>query len=1051
MSDIHFTLRKQISRCLILASMLMTGHFLHGQKHVSFNRDIRPILSENCYACHGPDAEARKADLRLDLEEWAFRDRKEGGPAIIPGDPQQSPLYKRVTHKLKSEIMPPPDSNKVLTAEEKELIRQWIEEGAKWEGHWAFIKPEKQQPPKVDWGNNSIDKFTFAAMQEHGLKPNQEADRPTLARRLSLDLTGLPPTPELVDRFVKDRSKNAYEKLVDTLLASPAYGEQQARFWLDAARYSDTHGLHLDNYREIWPYRDWVVKSFNENKPYDQFTVEQIAGDLLPNATQDQRLGTGFNRCNPTTSEGGAIEDEYRAIYAKNRVETTATVFMGLTMGCASCHDHKFDPLTMKDFYKFSAFFNNIDGPIMDGNIYDTKPVVVIPLEHHREAWKRIQPEYESLLAQLKEVKKANAQAFDAWLETENPLFADDLIQPGYTLARREEAEEDKPEKKTDDTVDGFFQLGESVTLPGSLNQFGTEESFTLTFEFKTPDKEWATEEFPLLSKFDGDRGIRITLMPGSRNQPDCYRFKVELIHSLKANDLISFQTESWRYLSPRPGRNVTAVLSYDGSREAAGVTMGAPKRQIVDENSIIDNLTGDFDTDAPLTISAAETEIPVTKVQFFKKLIPDYALDHYSSAKRIRTLFDKDDSERRDRDTNALRDYFFDMIEPEYSAIKVQEAKLEPRYRFIYDQAVVSLAIEEAKGPAKAHMLERGQYDKPGEEVFANVPAALGAFPNEGNNNRLDLAKWLIDPDNPLTARVTVNRFWQNLFGTGIVATSEDFGTMGENPTHPELLDWLAVQFMESGWKVKEMIKLMVMSATYRQSSHIDPEKYNIDSANRYLARGPRYRLDGEVLRDSALFVSGLLNEAMGGPGVKPYQPEGIWNAVAYSGSNTRFYYRDEGEALYRRSLYTFWKRTAPPPNMVVFDVPSRENCSVRRERTNTPLQALTLMNDPQYVEAARNLAQRVLLGNKKPVTGCIRQMYRLALGINPPQKHEKILTDSYSRFHDDFSQEPENARKLANTGESSTPSVLDPVELASLTLVANQIMNLDSFVNKY
>ncbi len=1041
---------------------------------VSFNQDVRPILSENCYACHGPDAESREADLRLDLEEWVFREREEGPPAIIPGDPDNSPVYQRITNPLKSEIMPPPDSHRSLTEAQKQLIGQWISEGANWEGHWAFMQPSKPKVPNVPWGNNEIDKFTYTAMVDQGMTPNKEADRATLARRLSLDLTGLPPTPELVKSFENDTSANAYENLVDKLLASTAYGEHQARFWLDAARYADTHGLHLDNYREIWPYRDWVIKSFNENKPFDEFTVEQIAGDLLPEATLEQRLATGFNRCNPTTSEGGAIDAEYRAIYAKDRVETTATVFMGLTMGCAACHDHKFDPISMTDFYEFSAFFNNLDGPVMDGNAYDTRPIVVIPKPEQVEDWKAVQDERASINQALSAVKKKHQNDFEAWKVMEDITYEPNSLANYVNLEIRIDGESDEEESSV---ADGAVtaNMGEQLDLASAGFDFDPDQPFTISCSLRLPaegpDK---LDRVSVIEQFDGDRGWRLSVANSDITFPNRYQITFELIHSLRDNNLIAVTAKSER-VNPREYSTPTINVSYDGSRTVAGLTISSGSRQPYDFRKVIDNLSGPVKTEAPLQLGLypnglvpeeqASTNYKtgfydqggdstkagqLKNIKFYDRQIYPFEVGIPSKKRLVEALMIPEDR-RRGRDASTVESYFFENLVPEYRELKYKEAVNDIAYNHIYDQATISLVMAEKKTAPSAHILSRGEYDKPGEEVYADIPESLGGLPQGAPKNRLGLAQWLIDENNPLTARVTVNRYWQNLFGTGIVATSEDFGLMGENPTHPELLDWLAIHFQENDWDVKGLIKYIVMSATYRQDSKIDPAELAIDRNNRYLARGPRYRLDGEVLRDKALYVSGSLKADIGGPPVKPYQPSGIWNAVAYSDSNTAHFSQDHGDALYRRSLYTFWKRTAPPPNMVVFDVPSRENCNVRRERTNTPLQALTLMNDPQYVEAARKLAERVMIAGKASVEDRIDTMYTYAFGDEPIEAHHDVLRRSYDKFHSTFKEKPQDAENLVQVGDSHPQQGLNTVELASLTMVANQIMNLDSFINKY
>lgn len=1036
-------------------------------EEISFNRDVRPIFSDNCYACHGPDANTREAELRLDIEANAFRPHGEFEAAIIRGDPDNSPVYQRITSTKKSEIMPPVDSHKTLSADEKEIIRQWIEQGAEWEGHWAFIKPTKPSAPISDWSEHPIDGFIAAKQAEAGLAPNPAADRATLARRLALDLTGLPATPEAVARFMEDPRPDAYEAYVDELLASPAYGEHQARFWLDAARYSDTHGLHLDNYREIWPYRDWVVNAFNQNQPFDAFTLEQIAGDLLPHPTEAQLLATGFSRCNPTTSEGGAIDDEYRAIYAKDRAETVATVYTGLTVGCAACHDHKFDPISQQDFYQFSAFFNNIDGPVMDGNAYDTRPNLVIPRPEHRELWEQIRDEFEKRDDEFSRLQRERANAFDEWFAQDEPMIPAERLSPHWSMELRSSENED-------DLVQG-------IDLPSDIDGWGVDSAFTMVVDYKFPTFTEGQEAL-VASKFDGNRGWRLFALGGDTAQPKRYRLRFELISSLKDDAMISLTSGSRRYAGLTAGKNLPLTVTYDGSGRAMGVQLGYPQRLPIEGDSVIDNLNGDFANARAVRVALtpfkkpskktepqeadvaaeAETETagekpveePGPALVFYEGVAPLHVLGDDFSAKQFRKQLAGPEGSISSFAKRKLKEYYFSAVDPESAPARDRLAEVESTYRYIYDLATISLIMKEKEQEAMAHILHRGEYDRKGDEVAANVPEVLGGLPDGYSADRMGLAKWLVSDDNPLTSRVTVNRIWQSLFGTGLVATAEDFGIMGENPSHPELLDWLAVDFRENGWDVKRLIKQIVSTKTYRQDARIDPAEYAVDPENRLLARGPRYRLDGEVIRDQALFVSGALRSQVGGPPVRPYQPVGIWNAVAYSGSNTRYYHQDSEEGLYRRSLYTFWKRTAPPPNMTIFDAPSRETCSVRRERTNTPLQALTLMNDPQFVEAARLLAERALSPSgavEQSPRSQIESMYRFAFGAEVPDSHEAVLHDSYLKFTERFQENPDDAVALVQTGESTPMEVSDPVAFASLTMVASQIMNLDSFISKY
>ncbi len=1057
---------------------LVAGTLAATEPAVRFNRDIRPILSDNCYHCHGPDANTREAELRLDIQDKAFEPHGKYEAAIIPGDAANSPLYQRLISESESEIMPPVDSHKSLTAEEIDLVRRWIDAGAEWEDHWAFAAPRADEVPTADWGHGAIDAFIAAEHRAQGLQPNPPADKATLVRRISLDLTGLPPAPELVAAFIADESPAAYERLVDSLLADPAYGEHQARFWLDAARYADTHGLHLDNYREIWPYRDWVVDAFNQNMPFDEFTVAQVAGDLLPEATRSQKIATGFIRCNPTTSEGGAIDEEYRAIYVADRASTVSTVFLGLTMGCASCHDHKFDPLSQKDFYSFAAFFNNLEGPVMDGNRYDTDPVVVIPRPEDEAAWDEITAQVKADDEHFAELKKQRKEAFETWVAQEDLPWIEAPFGQHEVYVRQEETSADEADdeaeltadaKKARDDLAKFLEVMEG-TYPhatkfttaksfapaaNALNP-GWHDSFTISVGFQGAQTP-VGEDRLMFSRFDGDRGYRVWLIAGPNTQPLLQRYRVEFIHSLATGNLLSVTTLARAKAGPLPWGNLLCSVLYDGSGTARGIDIIHNNVRLdLDPELTIDRLSGDFATTTDMVIEprVAERSSPVPRVgrvQIHDRLLLPHMLEHMRNIIPLWESMSKPAEERGEKDIPRLQEYYFNVVDP----VTLPQRELAQIHLLqkdqIYGRSAVTLVTAEAEGEATAHILNRGLYDQPGEEVTANLPEVFGALPEEEPANRLGLAQWLVAPDNPLTARVIVNRFWQNLFGTGLVETAEDFGIMGTNPSHPELLDWLALEFQANGWNTKALLKQMVMSATYQQDARIDPAELAIDPDNRFLARAPRFRLDAEVLRDQALAVGGLLNRKMGGEPVRPYQPKGIWHAVAYSRSDTAYYFEDEGEALHRRSLYTFWKRTAPPPSMMLFDAPSREACSVRRERTNTPLQALTLMNDPQFIEAARKLAENTLSAqlSSEPAV-LIADMYARALGRTAPAEHQAVLEASFAEFENTFSSAPDDATKLLEVGWSPVEASADPARLAALTLVASQIMNLDSFLNR-
>jgi mono/diheme cytochrome c family protein len=769
---------------------------------VDYNRDVRPILSDACFACHGPDAKKRKGGLRLDVRDKS----KEDGKLLVPGKPDQSELFRRITSDDAKKRMPPAKSGKSLTAAQIALLKRWVEEGAHHAEHWAYVAPTRPPVPAVKnaaLSSNPIDRFILARLEQEGLNPSPEADRVTLIRRVTLDLTGLPPTPEGVQAFLDDARPGAYERLVDRLLASPRYGEHMGRFWLDLARFGDTHGLHLDNYREMWPYRDWVVRAFNANKPYDRFVTEQLAGDLLPGRELDNLIATGFNRAHVTTSEGGSITEEVHIRNVNDRVETTGTVFLGLTVGCARCHDHKYDPVSQKDFYSLSAFFNSLDGNPLDGNAARHPPVVQM----------KATPRQKQELAAL----------------------------------------------------------------------------------------------------------VR------------------------KAADL---RLQTRRVMSPPP-------WSFT---------------------------------------------------------------DH-----------------------------------EELTALWPRVAALYRQYRRLDAQIGHTYVYREAAKPRQAYLLKRGEYDQRGAPVERDVPAFLPSWPDKGKKDRLGLARWLLSEKQPLTARVAVNRYWQQVFGTGLVKTAEDLGIQGEPPSHPELLDWLAVEFRETGWDVKGLMRLLVTSATYRQSSRLTKDRLAKDPANRLLSRGPRFRLDAEMLRDQALAVSGLLVERQGGPSVKPPQPPGIWEAVGYSGSNTVRFTADTGiEKVHRRSLYTFWKRTAPPPQMSTFDAPSRESCTVRRERTNTPLQALLLLNDPQYVESARALAQMALMKGGKTDEERIAFLFRRATCRAPASDERAVLLGALAELREEYGKDEAAAKKLVSVGETKPAAGLDAKELAAWAMLASTVLNLDEVLNK-
>ena len=998
---------------------------------IQFNRDIRPILSDNCFLCHGPDAGTREAGLRLDLESGISARLDSGKQAVVAGNPEQSELVRRITSENPDVQMPPPASDKTLRAEQVQVLQDWILQGAPWQDHWAFEPVRRPEQPAIageTWSRNPIDPFILNRMQQAGLSPMEEADRVTLVRRVSLDTRGLPPTEEEVLAFLEDDSPDAYEKMVDRFLDSRHYGEHRARYWLDAARYGDTHGFHLDNYRSIWPYRDWVVDAFNENMPFDQFTVEQIAGDMLEDPSQSQLIATGFNRCNPTTSEGGAIDEEYEAVYAKDRVEATSTVWLGMTMGCASCHDHKFDPLSMREFYQMSAFFRNTTQKAMDGNIWDTPPSIKVfskseqaRIDKTKRTVKKIQQEIGSPGSLL--------EAF--------PSVAEDVARDVLVV-----------EAQTGDSELGIDSTTQVVV--GDMADLDLNGPFSISFWIKF-SKDAPKQDLNLFGKYDpenDDHGWRMRILKDR---------SIDFSLADDSDPQLKVSARSKDALKPGGWNHV--LLTYNGFNQydwiqtyqrALDFHLNGKQNGTKGINHRA-RLTGSIATSAPFVLGNAsakkkrskeENEEPaifIRDVRVFDAYLGSVESQLLATEIESKHIELKVDNQKDGKSITSMNDLLGKLAE-----LRSHEWQLTE----IEGNAPITLVMRERQdSQPEARILERGQYDLPGEKVTAAVPEVFPPLPEGMEANRLSLAKWLVDPLNPLPARVTVNRFWQELFGTGIVKTSEDFGSQGEPPSHPELLDWLAVEFVESGWDIKHIYRLMLTSATYRQSSRVTGDRYRIDPENRLLARGPRFRLDGEILRDQALYVSGLMVDKEGGPPVKPYQPQGVWHAVAYTGSNTARFEPHSGEKLYRRSLYTFWKRTAPPPSMSIFDAPSRESCTVRRERTNTPLQALVLMNDPQFVEAARNLAQTVLLDNR---TDKLRILLARTMGYTGDAEKEQILENSHKQFLAAYREDPDSAARLINIGESVPDPTVDPVELAAMTMVASQVMNQDPFLNK-
>ncbi|MBL8290944.1 MAG: DUF1553 domain-containing protein [Bryobacterales bacterium] len=1012
-------------------------------KGLDFNRDVRPILSDNCFSCHGPDEKGRMAGLRLDTREGVMAKTK----AIV----------ERITQEKKALRMPPVASGKALTEKQVAVIRKWVEEGAQWQQHWSYTPPQRKEPPVVTskgWVRNPIDQFVLARLEQEKLKPSPEADKATLLRRVTLDLTGLPPTPEELDAFLKDKSAQAYEKVVDRLLKSPHYGERMAVQWLDLARYADTHGFHIDSHRDMWLWRKWVIDAFNRNMRFDQFAIEQLAGDLLPNATVEQRLATGFNRNHMINFEGGAIPEEYQTEYVIDRVEATANVFMGMTMGCARCHDHKYDPISQKDFYRFYAFFNNVAEKGLDGRKGNAEPMLPIaPVGQLKEL--------DDLECEIRDTRdRLDEKKIEAMIEAWQPADPGP-VKEGITAHWEFDGSlsDVSGRYQTGRVVKGDPSFGKAIVNGGVT--FTTDDAVALGREVGVErDKPFTMaawirpvgeriESVRILTKVDEQqarRGFEL-VTEESYHIPDLKRgarLYLHLIHQWPDN-AIKVRTKEpvvfgvWTHVT----------FAYDGSGKARGLKLYVDGKA-AELETVADGLTGSIAAQAPLEVKGYRGGLD--DLRFYSRALgeqePALLALHIPAASLMQTPAAKRSKEEKDR----LKDYFLTHAAPaEYRELYATVRRLERR-REAMDRVVPNtMVMQELDKPRDTFVLGRGDYRNRTEKVTAAVPAALPPLPKDAPANRLGLAQWLVDPSHPLTARVTVNRFWQNYFGHGLVKTSEDFGSQGEAPSHPELLDWLATEFVRTNWDVKAMQRLIVTSATYRQASRVTPELRERDPENRLLARMSRFRLPAEFVRDNALAVSGLLNREIGGRSVYPYQPPGLWEEMAFHGVfSAQTYAPSKGADLYRRSMYTFWKRTVPPAALTTFDAPDREKCTSRRPVTNTPLQALVLMNDPTYVEAARHLATSMLKQAGPRAEDRIAFAYRRVLARKPAPQELAVLKRAAAQQMAVYGSNPQGAKKLLATGDSPVEPQWNPAELAAWTNIATMILNLDEAITK-
>ncbi len=1028
---------------------------------VSFTRDIRPILTDNCFACHGPDDKQRKAKLHFDTKEGAF-----GRPdVIVPGQAVRSHLIERVTNEDPDERMPPAESGKTLNARQIDLLRRWIDEGAKWETHWAYVKPVRSEVPTVKnatWVRNPIDAFIGARLEREGLMPSPEADKATLLRRVTYDLTGLPPSPAELDSFMADSSADAYERRVDALFKNPHYGERMAMPWLDAARYADSHGYHIDSLRDMWPWRDWVIGAFNKNMPFDEFTVEQLAGDLLPGATLDQKIASGFNRNHMINFEGGAIADEYQVEYVIDRVEATSTTWMGLTMGCARCHSHKFDPITQKEFYQFFGFFNTVPEKGLDGQTGNAEPVLPLPTPDQQAKLDDLTNAIRTREAGLAESEIGPLEA--AWENTANDQPVSDNragLVAHYELDGNFSDISGSYRHGRSVAGDPTFSpgpVGKALTLDGETRvSFGNVGSFDRNNAFSIAAWVYGDHNLPMavfqkLSDPETRRGYEwllddLTLVG---IQKRAARLTIRLTSEwpksaiqIKTRDRL--RLAEWHQLT----------LTYDGSGKAAGLKLFENGKMIpVDVGQ--DNLAGSIRTDAVLDLGNAQIGKPfkgqVDDLRLYDRVLTSSEIEDLAIHYPIRTILSGVNGRRTKDESARVREYFLTYVAPDVYRVRHRELEeLESRKATVESTITTTMMMSEMPHPRETFVLARGDYRNKTDKVQPGVPAILPALAKDAPRNRLTLARWLVSPEHPLTARVAVNRYWQMYFGFGIVKTQEDFGVQGEPPVHPELLDWLATEFVRTGWDVQAMQRLIVTSATYRQSSRVTPALLERDPDNRLLARGPRFRLPAEIIRDTALSASGLLNDRIGGPSVFPYQPKGLWEEMAFGdGFSMQEYHQSSGPDLYRRSMYTFWKRTVPPASLSTFDAPDREKCTARRLLTNTPLQALVLLNDPTYVEAARALAQRALLEGGKDVNGRIAYAFRLATGRTPAAQEVAVLRTLLSQELTAFRRHKKDAGDLLRVGESKPSPAIDAVDLAAWTTVASAVLNLDETVTK-
>jgi hypothetical protein len=1008
-------------------------------KALSFNRDVRPILSEHCYKCHGPDGAQRKADLRLDLPPSDY------ATSVLRGDGEPASLIARVTSRDPNFIMPPPDAKLELDADQVATLKEWVESGAEYEPHWAFIPPQRVEPPAISdvWVLNGIDSFVLKKLQEEGLMLAAEADKATWLRRVSFDLTGLPPTVAEVEAFLADESIDAYGRVVDGLLARPAYGERMAANWLDVARYADTYGYQNDRESRVWPWRDWLIRAFNENMPYDEFVVQQIAGDLLPDPSQDEILATAFNRLHRQTNEGGSVLEEWRVEYVADRTTTYGTAFLGMTFDCARCHDHKFDPVSQKEFYELFAFFNNIDESGMYSHFTSPIPTPALLLhdEESREQTHLLRMRIAELERMLEKASEEAGPRFETWAKDNaeispvpEPVFAVRFDDAENVAAVDSEIAEitanlSGSPQSVEGRVNGALQFsGDNGFEIQKAGAFDRDDPFSFSLWIKPA----ATDERAVV--FHRSKAAEDAANRGYEMLIEDERIEFALCHFWPGNAIRVRSVDAIE-----PGAWTHVAVTYDGSSRAGGVRLFMNGRN-VETDTIRDGLYKTIryggDGEPPIVIGSRFRDLG-----FIDGAVDEFmCYDRQLSALEVRQLAFSDGIAADE----LLRGHYLLHVDADVRAARDSLQTVRREYADVLDGISEIMVMAELPEPRQAYVLDRGDYAARTEPVSPDTPENILPFPEDLPRNRFGLAKWTVDPKNPLTARVEVNRIWRIFFGRGLVETQEDFGVQGSAPTHPELLDYLATWFVDEGWDVKALCRLIATSATYRQSSAPRPELAERDPVNDLLARGPRYRLSAEQIRDAALYASGLLVDSVGGPSVKPYQPEGIWEEAS-----SLAYVADTGDGLYRRSMYTFWKRTVPPPDMLTFDAPTREACVARREETATPLQALVLLNSTQFVEAARVLAEDVLSDggdSREQIAAIVARL----LGRFPTEREAALLGDLFAHQRDLFAKDPDGAAAFVSVGQRPRDETLAAVDLAAMTSVVQAVLGHDAFVMK-